>query len=329
MALIKLASPIAGISGTIGGITYAHNKAGWTAKPWSRSSNPQSEKQQIIRAALTSLPSIWRFLDPSLRADWNSFAASPPETDKNPFGEVVLRDGFVWFIRINLRRAQVGQATDTEVPTSGVLVPPAATAFAVSTPVTDDATARILWPIATFAAGEYAVVKIAYGTGGGVAVMYRDFYFIASMLAAGTLSIDLGFALQAIYGTPTVGNLAVAHVYRQAADGVRSIPTTIKTLITVPLPTPDYTVSGYITPDATGPYFAAGTYNGVPYYSNLTTTFYLWWAPDYGGSSYWLISTALGAAYPSWNKSGTINIPEPIPGAYLPSGTYTGTATIT
>ena len=234
MALINLASPVAGISGTIGGITYAHNKSGWTAKPWSRSSNPRSSKQQVIRGAMASIPAIWRTMDPTLQAAWAAFAAAPPEVDKDPFGAIVLRSGYTWFVRIQLRRLQVGQATDTAVPTSGVQVPVPATALAISTPVTDDATARILWPITAFAPGEYAVIKIAYGTGAGIAVLYRDYYFIASIEAVGTLSIDLGFALRAIYGTPTVGNLASAHLYRQAPDGVRSIATTLTCLITTP-----------------------------------------------------------------------------------------------
>ena len=230
MALVKLGATIVGISGTIGGITFAHNRAGWTAKPWAASSNPRSLKQQDIRNKLAQLPLIWRGMGPVLQTAWNGLAAAPPEVDKDPFGVVVLRSGFQWFVRINTRRLQSGQTIDTTVPTSPVLTAPAITAFTWTVPIPDPAACRITWLIMEFLPGERCTAKVAVGTGSGVATLYRDYRWICSVPAYGITLVDVGILLRDTYGDLPIGARAVLHAYRQAEDGVRSIATVVPIL---------------------------------------------------------------------------------------------------
>jgi HK97 family phage major capsid protein len=77
------------------------------------------------------------------------------------------------------------------------------------------------------------------------------------------------------------------------------------------------TVTGTLTPDATGDYIPEGTKNGKTYYSN--GTYYVW----YSGASY-IISTIMAAGISNyWYKVGST-----ITGDYTAAGTYTGTATV-
>ena len=51
MAIIKVGAPLAGIRGTLGGITYSENGSGTYAKQWSRPSNPGTPHQYKERAS--------------------------------------------------------------------------------------------------------------------------------------------------------------------------------------------------------------------------------------------------------------------------------------
>lgn len=79
------------------------------------------------------------------------------------------------------------------------------------------------------------------------------------------------------------------------------------------------TVSGTLTPDATGDYYPSGTYKGNIVYTN--GTYYVW-----SDMSEWIISTAVGGVQTNfWANSDPSGVTS---GTYSPYGTYTGDATI-
>lgn len=83
----------------------------------------------------------------------------------------------------------------------------------------------------------------------------------------------------------------------------------------------DYQVTGSLTPDATGNYFVAGTYNLKKYYRRADGAYYIWWYAGPLGAQ-WVISNELGVV--GWLR-GSMDIEGP----YIPYGGGTsGTATV-
>lgn len=82
-----------------------------------------------------------------------------------------------------------------------------------------------------------------------------------------------------------------------------------------------YTVTGDLTPDATGTYRIAGVHNGENYLRRDDGAYFVWWDNVAG----WYISPALDITLPSsWQKiGGTID------GVYTPFGLAVGIATVT
>ena len=83
-----------------------------------------------------------------------------------------------------------------------------------------------------------------------------------------------------------------------------------------------YSVTGTLSPDATGTYEYAQDYNGKGAYARTANPWYLFW---HTGLGIWYLDAALGdIEQPNWYR----NDPSP-EGVYTPVGTATGTATVT
>lgn len=117
MAITKIGPPLAGIRGTIGGITYSENLSGTYAKLWSIGSNPRTSKQSVERGYLGRMPALWNALSDAQRAAWRTFAADPAQELENPLGEAYYASGYNWFCKCNVRLLRVGRAPIQPVPT--------------------------------------------------------------------------------------------------------------------------------------------------------------------------------------------------------------------
>lgn len=117
MAIFKLAPPLAGIRGTIGGQVFSANKSGPYIKLWARGSNPSSGKQTTERAFVGGMPGLWAALSDPQRAAWRTFAGDPAQELTNSLGEGYYASGFNWFTKCNVRLTRVGRATIQAVPT--------------------------------------------------------------------------------------------------------------------------------------------------------------------------------------------------------------------
>lgn len=96
------------VSGSIGGITYAHAKGG-TMYSRSRSipADPQTAYQVQVRNILGFLVNFWtNGLTAAQRNGWETYASNVPVT--NTLGDAVLLTGQNWFIGANTPRVQAG-----------------------------------------------------------------------------------------------------------------------------------------------------------------------------------------------------------------------------
>ena len=224
MALVKLGATVVGVSGSIGGVTFARNKAGWTAKPWSRGGKSQTEYQQLVRSYMSRWGDVWGALTPGERADWDALAVTPPEVDYDRFGVVVLRSGWQWLCRINQRMALISGTPTSLAPVAAAQVAPVITGFTAQTLTGAPNRVYCTYSNTEFAAGEFAFFFMAINPTPGQAQLRRGYMMLTIDAPAGNTSTDLTGGVATRFGGLTAGWLCSLHTYRQSADGFRSVP---------------------------------------------------------------------------------------------------------
>ena len=130
MALVKFGGGITGMSGSIGGTTFARNRYGSYARNRTKPVNPNTALQQNVRAAMAFLTSYWsQTLTAVQRTAWNLYGSNVNML--NRLGETIQLSGFNHFIRSNAWNARYSVAPAREGPTIFEL-PPADPSFAVT-----------------------------------------------------------------------------------------------------------------------------------------------------------------------------------------------------
>lgn len=107
---MKFKSPVySQASGSIAGITYSHNRGGMYARARTTPTNPNSDAQQLVKAAMASVSSAWvQTLDQGERDAWDVYAAQVPIPDS--LGELRNIGGLGHYNRTNVIRVQNGLA---------------------------------------------------------------------------------------------------------------------------------------------------------------------------------------------------------------------------
>lgn len=85
-------------SGSLRGITAAHNKGGLYFRGRSIPTNPNTARQQLVRSVVGGLTLAWsNELSEAQREGWRSYAANVPVTDS--LGQSMTLSGFNWFVK--------------------------------------------------------------------------------------------------------------------------------------------------------------------------------------------------------------------------------------
>lgn len=132
MAIIKLAAPLSGLRGTIGGITYSANAATPYAKAWSKPARPLTQRQSDQQGTFSQLPTLWRALSSAQKTAWDTFAALPAQELTNSLGETYYASGANWFTKCNTRLLTMGRSTITATPTQARPAAPTLTYFQIT-----------------------------------------------------------------------------------------------------------------------------------------------------------------------------------------------------
>lgn len=107
MGLVQFGGGVAQISGSIGGVTYARNKAGFYARNRTVPINPGSARQQVIRFAVAQLTTRWvETLTAAQRAAWEIYAENVHLP--NPLGQLRNVGGIAMYVRSNVPRITAG-----------------------------------------------------------------------------------------------------------------------------------------------------------------------------------------------------------------------------
>lgn len=120
---MKFKSPVySQVSGSVGGLTYAHAASTMYARARSLPTNPNTTRQVGIRGAVTALSARWnQVLTQAERDGWIAYANASPVTNK--LGDPLTLSGQQMYIRCNAVRAQITAWTaDFTVPVVQALV---------------------------------------------------------------------------------------------------------------------------------------------------------------------------------------------------------------
>lgn len=116
MALVKFGGGIVQMSGSIGGNTYARNRYGNYARARTVPTNPNTERQDVIRAIVAQLADRWsQTLTAAQRTAWGLYGDSVNMV--NRLGEAVHLSGYNHYIRSNSVLLQIGEAPVDAGPT--------------------------------------------------------------------------------------------------------------------------------------------------------------------------------------------------------------------
>jgi hypothetical protein len=230
MAIIKLTAPIAGIRGSIAGITYTANKAGNYAKSWAKPPKSRTQNQSYQRALLSLAPQVWRdTLDSDDRDDWDTYAALPAQARTNSLGETYYCSGFNWFVIINLARIRAGQALSTSPPAGTTPATPTLTTFIAETGDVDDS--AITYPEDEWD-GYYMVLHVAQYRSTGLLQKTSSYFEVLVDTSPGSTEQDFQSEMEAVFGALRVGSRFFIRAFRQSTEGRRSAPATMAADVT-------------------------------------------------------------------------------------------------
>jgi len=135
MALILPAQGIADIRGSQGGTVYSRNRYGNYVRNRTIPVNPNTEKQQSVRAEFRWAANAWRDgLTDADRLSWETYASITPWTNK--LGMLVYLSGQAMFMRSAIISVQAGLNLPADAPTTGGL-PSVDTTLAASADISD------------------------------------------------------------------------------------------------------------------------------------------------------------------------------------------------
>ena len=106
---------LAGISGKMGGVVFSHNAGGPYIRNKGLVTNPNTPKQQTVRALLAQLTSLWVDTLTAVQRDgWTNYAANVPLI--NRLGQARNVSALNQYVRSNVPLIQAGFARQDDAP---------------------------------------------------------------------------------------------------------------------------------------------------------------------------------------------------------------------
>jgi len=223
MAKIKLAAPVTDMRGTVAGLVYSKNASGNFVKAWKKPTNPTTAGQMEQRGFMARMGALWRTLSTAQQTGWDTFAATPPETDYDSLGNAYLISGFNWMSRICTRRLRTGQAEDLIAPVATPTVAPTTFTMTLYPAQGDADRAEMQYTNGEFAT-YYAILQMSLSPGLGSNVHTSRFLNCWEALGLTATATEFGANYYSAFGDTQVDNRFFARLYRQSPAGIRSTP---------------------------------------------------------------------------------------------------------
>jgi hypothetical protein len=114
MAKIKLGGMVGMVSGSVGGMTYSHNRYGTYARRRATPTKVTSEKAESAKQFMTTLSRDWSTVSAANRLAWGIWAQNNPVMDR--LGDRQVLSGNAAYMRLNNLLAQYGTAVIESPP---------------------------------------------------------------------------------------------------------------------------------------------------------------------------------------------------------------------
>jgi hypothetical protein len=248
-------------SGSIGGVTSSHNRAGQYKRNRRAPVSPtRTPKQSVARARFGAASALWQTLDAATQNAWTAFAAAYPVVDA--LGQSITLTGQQYFVGIQSQLQAVGQPTNTAIPTNTTLFP-------IDTPVLYvDGSGTFIASVAEVNAGDFNKISCSPVLSNGVS--FNKQFSLFAVLNNDNPVLDISLAYAAQYGAPVAGKkifVAFVDVNSSGMNGNQQI------LQTPVLPAPVAAAPG-IANTVTGELVATGPGIGtdsVAFFEETTT----------------------------------------------------------
>ena len=210
-------------SGSIGGQTSSHNRAGQYRRNRRTPVVPtRTPKQGILRSRFTNASSLFQSIGPTLQAAWTSFAAGYPVVDS--LGQSIVLTGQQFFVAVQTTLQNALQLMITDIPTN-------TTVIAVDTPVVyADSGGVVIGSLATIDPTGYCLFAASKLLGLGR-------YFNKTVSQFGVITgpgtfVDASAVYTAQFGTPSVGRKLFAQFKSVNSSGLTGPPVRVSALVT-------------------------------------------------------------------------------------------------
>jgi len=228
MARIKVASPISGIRGTLGGIVFSQNGSGTYARGWARPGLQRRPLQSFERGLWSNMGVGWRSLSSAQRAGWNTYGAAVAQEKMDPFGDAYYANGWNWFVTINTHLVRMGRSPIAAAPTGATPAIPTITSFTPRVGPTPET--GLVWPSGQFATVDLVVQIARAGTDGMLERTSRMWEVYVEQTPGGT-GVDFQDEMEDVYGDIEADQRYTAWVFAQSTEGRRSAPYGISTTV--------------------------------------------------------------------------------------------------
>lgn len=180
-----LSESMTSASGSIGGVTYSHNRSGMYRRARRVPVNPNTTFQQSQRDAFTTASAAWRAITSGQRAAWEAYATATPIT--NPLGQTIFQTGAQAFTGLNSLLLRLGVPQQDDAPST-----PGRQALGMPTIVVDNS------------ASTAVIASIDAAVDGGVVGL-----FLGDLVSAGVSFFAGPYQLRGS-GTPAAGTFTIA-----------------------------------------------------------------------------------------------------------------------
>lgn len=220
MAIVVFGGGVAGIRGTVGGMTFSANKAGPYVRLWTKGRRPESVRRSVVQSEFGRTPYFWSGLSEGERDEWDAFGGDPNEYDWNSLGEQYWLSGYEWATRCLVRRHEVGIGDPTGVPVGPGAVAPASAA--VSLEDGPEGECLVTYAPGTFAAGDSLIVNMALYPNAARRGIVSGYYAVAREYEPGATSHDMSEWVRERFGTLIAGQKGFCKIWLQNVGGNRS-----------------------------------------------------------------------------------------------------------
>jgi len=220
MAKIEYGAMVGSASGSVGGTVFSRNRYGTYMRRKGIPVNPDTAKQQNVRAALAGVSASWRGLTAAQRLQWSTWAANNPIVDR--MGNAQVLAGNAAYIQLNTRIVLTGEPGITAPP---VTAGPDVLATMTLTGDIGIGTSEIAYTATPLGADEELWVNYAVVDSAGINYV-KNLYKLCTMSAAAQASpYDFQSDVEARFGSLQVGQ--IVHVLASVFDhstGLISLP---------------------------------------------------------------------------------------------------------